>query len=89
MFLWLISRALFTTKVGSPELPPWVTGIKDGTRIEYFWNEEEGWCGGVVDGEPMKVLDELIVTVRFDDGETHRLPITPDEKVRWRPPQDR
>lgn len=42
----------------------------------------------MIDGEPMKVVDELIVNVRFDDGETHRLPITADEKVRWRPPQD-
>jgi predicted DNA-binding protein YlxM (UPF0122 family) len=74
-------------KVGEPQLPPWIKGIKDGTRLEYFWSEEDGWCGGVVDGEPIKVLDEVIVTVRFDDGETHKLPITPDEKVRWRPPQ--
>eukprot|EP00544_Gedaniella_sp_CCMP2646_P013323 CAMPEP_0202482616 /NCGR_PEP_ID=MMETSP1361-20130828/2012_1 /ASSEMBLY_ACC=CAM_ASM_000849 /TAXON_ID=210615 /ORGANISM="Staurosira complex sp., Strain CCMP2646" /LENGTH=416 /DNA_ID=CAMNT_0049110573 /DNA_START=204 /DNA_END=1454 /DNA_ORIENTATION=- len=74
-------------KVGEPQLPPWIKGIRDGTRLEYFWSEEDGWCGGVVDGEPIKVLDEVIVTVRFDDGETHKLPITPDEKVRWRPPK--
>lgn len=43
----------------------------------------------MVDGEPMKVLDEVIVNVRFDDGETHRLPITADEKVRWRPPESK
>lgn len=56
-------------------------------RIEYFWNEAEGWCAGKIVGEPMKIVDELIVTVLFDDGETHRLPFSPQDKVRWRPPQ--
>lgn len=75
-------------KVGEPQLPPWSRSITDGTRIEYYWNEEWGWCAGVVVGQPQKIVDELIVTVRFDeDGEEHRLPFRGDEKVRWRPPQ--
>lgn len=72
-------------KVGTPSLPPWAKDIRKGTKIEYFWNETEGWCKGIVSEEPVMVLDELIVTVLFDDGETHRLPFQGDEKVRWRP----
>ena len=63
--------------------------MSEGTRLEYFWNEEFGWCEGVVVGDPVKIVDELIVTVRFEDGETHKLPFRADEKVRWRPPQSK
>lgn len=73
--------------VGTPELPKWASQIREGIRLEYYWNEEFGWCAGVVVDEPVKILDELIVTVRFEDGETHRLPFRADEKVRWRPAQ--
>lgn len=72
-------------KVGQPQLPPWSRQIKKGTRIEYFWSEQDGWLGGEVEDDPVLVVDELIVTVRFDDGEIHRLPFVADEKVRWRP----
>lgn len=72
-------------KVGEPQLPPWAKSIRKGTKIEYFWNEEFGWCRGTIVEEPMKIVDELIVTVMFEDGETHRLPFRGDEKVRWRP----
>jgi predicted DNA-binding protein YlxM (UPF0122 family) len=74
-------------KVGQPELPKWAKSLSDGTRVEYFWNEEYGWCSGVVVGQTEKIVDEIIVTVRFDDGEVHRLPLTADEKIRWRPPK--
>ena len=72
-------------KVGTPTLPKWADQIRPGTRVEYFWNEEYGWCPGVVE-DVFKVLDEVIVTVRFDDDEVHKLPITPEDKVRWRSP---
>ena len=74
-------------KVGRPELPPWAKDITKGTGVEYFWNEQEGWCRGKVIEDPLMVVDELIITVLFDDGEVHRLPFSADEKVRWRPPQ--
>jgi len=72
-------------KVGTPQLPPWVRQIKRDTKIDYFWNEEYGWCPGVVTEDPVTIADELLVTIRFDDGEEHRLPITAEDKLRWRP----
>lgn len=86
-------------KVGSPTLPQWALDIKDGTELEYYWNEEYGWCGGVVVGDPEVMSDgdddydndddgeivALNVTVRFNDGETHQLPLRAEEKARWRP----
>jgi hypothetical protein len=74
-------------KVGQPELPPWARSIRKGTKVEYYWNEEHGWCRGGVVEDPVMVVDELIVTVHFEDGSTHRLPFRADEKVRWRPAQ--
>lgn len=72
-------------KVGTPELPPWAFQISKGQRLEYFWNEEYGWCPGVVLDEPVQIVDEILLTVTFDDGETHKLPFRADEKARWRP----
>ena len=72
-------------KVGTPSLPPWAKQIKKGTKLEYYWNEDFGWCKGEVAEDPMMVVDELIITVLFEDGETHKLPFQGDEKARWRP----
>ena len=73
--------------VGIPTLPPWASQIRKGIRIEYFWNEEEGWCGGTVVDDPIKIVDEILITVEFDDdGSVHRLPLRGDDKARWRPP---
>jgi hypothetical protein len=71
-------------KVGQPSLPPWANQIREGVKIEYYWNEQVGWFRGTVKGVS-KILDEILVTVEFDDGETHRLPFNGYEKVRWRP----
>jgi hypothetical protein len=73
-------------KIGQPQLPPWAKSIRKGTVVEYFWNEEYGWCRGKVVEDPVRIVDEIVLTVRFDDGETHRLPFSADEKIRWRPP---
>jgi hypothetical protein len=73
-------------KVGIPSLPPWANQIRNGVRVEYFWNEEEGWCGGIVVDDPVKIMDEIIITVQFDDdGSVHRLPLRGEDKARWRP----
>lgn len=72
-------------KVGVPALPPWSRNIRKGTKIEYFWNEIEGWCKGKVVEDPIRIFDELILVILFDDGETHKLPFQADEKARWRP----
>ena len=73
-------------KVGEPQLPPWASSIRKGTELEYYWNEEYEWCRGTVVEEPVKVVDEILLTVYFeDDGTTHRLPLRADEKIRWRP----
>lgn len=73
-------------KVGPPKLPPWASQIRKGTRIEYYWNEEWEWSPGEVVEEPVKIMDELLLKVKFDaDGEVHTLPLNPDEKLRWRP----
>jgi hypothetical protein len=74
-------------KVGAPQLPPWAKSIVKGTKVEYFWSEKDGWFPGVVIEVPVMVLDELLITVRFSDGEVQKLPFTGDEKVRWRPGQ--
>lgn len=74
-------------KVGMPQLPQWAGQIQRGVRVEYFWNEDEGWCLGTVNEEPVKVLDEIIISVRFDDdGSIHKLPLRGEDKARWRPP---
>lgn len=73
-------------KIGAPELPSWSRQIQKGTKVSYFWNEEYEWCDGEVIDDPVMVVDELLVTMRFDsDGEVHKLPFHPDEKARWRP----
>lgn len=51
-------------KVGTPQLPQWAGQIQRGVRVEYFWSEIEGWCLGTVCEEPVKVLDEIIISVK-------------------------
>eukprot|EP00525_Craspedostauros_australis_P011859 CAMPEP_0198123246 /NCGR_PEP_ID=MMETSP1442-20131203/37085_1 /TAXON_ID= /ORGANISM="Craspedostauros australis, Strain CCMP3328" /LENGTH=124 /DNA_ID=CAMNT_0043782419 /DNA_START=36 /DNA_END=407 /DNA_ORIENTATION=+ len=63
-------------KVGKPSLPAWAKSLKKGTRVEYFWSEQDGWFAGVLVEDPELIVDEMIVTVLFDDGETHRLPLS-------------
>ena len=74
--------------VGTPKLPSWSKKIKKGTILEYFWNEDYGWCRGQVIEDPLRIVpDEIVLTMHFpDDDSTHRLPFSADEKVRWRPP---
>lgn len=71
--------------VGAPQLPPWARQITKGDKIEYFWNEEYDWCPGVVAEDPVTIADELLLTIRFEDGEEHRLPLSAEDKLRWRP----
>jgi hypothetical protein len=71
--------------VGTLQLPPWSRQITKGMKIAYYWNEEWEWCEGEVVEDPVMVVDELLITMRFADGEVHRLPFHPDEKARWRP----
>lgn len=72
-------------QVGEPHLPPWAKFIRKGMRLSYYWNDEYGWCEGIVTDEPLRILDEIVLRVRFDDGEVHRLPFRAEEKARWRP----
>jgi len=75
-------------QVGTPKLPKWADQIKKGIRVEYFWNEDEGWCLGTVHEDPIKIMDEIIVTLKFDDdGTIHKIPFRGDDKARWRPPK--
>jgi hypothetical protein len=77
-------------QVGTPQLPPWASQIRKGTRVEYYWNDEWDWSPGEVVEEPMKIMDEYLIQVKFDaDGEIYKLPLNPDEKVRWRPGRPR
>lgn len=74
-------------RVGAPTMPDWVNRLKVGMRVEYFWNEEWGWCEGTIE-KVERMFDEIIVDLKFKaDGETHRLPVTPEDKIRWRPAQ--
>jgi hypothetical protein len=77
-----------TLNVGTPKLPTWSQKIKKGTILEYYWNEEYGWCRGQVIEDPLRIVpDEIVLTMHFpDDDSIHRLPFSADEKVRWRPP---
>jgi len=72
--------------VGAPSFPAWAKQIRKGHVVEYYWNEEWGWCRGTIVAEPRMVVDELLLTVEFEeDGLTYTLPLTAEEKVRWRP----
>ena len=72
--------------VGTPKLPRWALQITKGTKIEYFWNEEYGWCSGTVTEDPVTIIDEILLTIRFDeDDEVHKLPLSAEDKIRWRP----
>lgn len=72
-------------QVGKPELPPWSRQITKGMKVQYYWNEEWEWCDAEVIEDPVMIVDELLVTLRFEDGEVHKLPFDPGEKARWRP----
>lgn len=73
-------------QVGAPQLPVWATQIKKGMRVEYYWNDEYEWTAAEVLEDPVKIMDEYLIQLKFDtDGEIHTLPLNPDEKVRWRP----
>jgi hypothetical protein len=72
-------------KVGQPQLPKWALQITKGTKLEYFWNEDYGWCSGVVTEDPVTIVDEILLTIRFEDSETHKLPRTAEDKIRRRP----
>ena len=72
-------------KVGKPQLPPWAKSIRKGTRIEYYWNEEYDWVAGECIEDPVTIVDEILLTIRFDDGEVHQLPLSGEDKARWRP----
>jgi hypothetical protein len=73
-------------QVGEPTLPLWARQIRKGMRVEYYWNDEYEWCAGQVVEDPILIVNELILTIYFpSDGTTHRLPLTAEEKVRWRP----
>lgn len=74
--------------VGTPKLPSWSQKIKKGTILEYYWNDDYGWCRGQVIEDPLRIVpDEIVLTMHFpDDDSTHRLPFSAEEKVRWRPP---
>jgi len=65
-------------------IPPWAKSITKGTKIEYYWSEKDGWLAGTVVDSTM-ILDELIITILFSDGETERIKFDPEEKARWRP----
>jgi len=75
-------------EVGVPTEPSWVARVKKGQRLEYYWNEECDWCPATVI-EVNKILHEYIFTLKFDiDGEIHKIPFSPEDKVRWRPIQN-
>jgi len=75
-------------KVGKAQMPPWVRQMGVGTRVEYYWNEEWGWCAATI-MDVQKIVDEYLFTLKFDDDEDgdelRKIPFTPEDKVRWRP----
>lgn len=71
-------------QVGRPGLPPWASQVQKGLKVEYYWNEEFGWCRGTVQ-KTERVVDEILVTLAFDDGQTVVVPLNGEEKARWRP----
>jgi hypothetical protein len=76
-------------KIGNPTLPVWSKQIQKGTKIEYYWNDEFEWCTGTVVEDPIQIMDEIILTIYFDDDQTiHKIPFHADEKARWRPPMN-
>mmetsp|Transcript_25789 Transcript_25789/g.29488 ORF Transcript_25789/g.29488 Transcript_25789/m.29488 type:complete len:469 (-) Transcript_25789:8-1414(-) len=68
-------------------LPAWSKNIKKGMVVEYFWDEDFGWRECTVVNDPIPILNELLITVHFeDDQSTRKLPFRIDDKKRWRQP---
>ncbi|KAL7530877.1 hypothetical protein ACHAWF_003546 [Thalassiosira exigua] len=68
-----------------------VVSIRQSAHILIFFFHHlcrpKEWCLGTVVEDPLKVMDEIVVTVKFDDdGSIHKLPLRGDDKARWRPP---
>ncbi|KAL1520592.1 hypothetical protein AB1Y20_022168 [Prymnesium parvum] len=56
--------------------------LPDGARIEYWWNEEYGWCAATV-RRKLRTAEGLLHTLEFDiDSTWEDLPLTAG---RWRP----
>lgn len=66
--------------------PAWVSRtLKQGVRVEYFWDDEVEWRKGTVVDDPVFVVTEYVMTIKFDDShEVHKLAVEPREKERWR-----
>jgi hypothetical protein len=71
-------------QVGRPGLPAWAKQVQPGLKVEYYWNEEYGWCRATV-SKAERMFDEILVTLAFDDGQTVIVPLNGEEKARWRP----
>lgn len=71
-------------RVGKPPIPDWAKSFSEGMEIEYYWSEKDGWLSGTIT-ETTMIVDELIISVIFEDGETVRLPFDTEQKARWRP----
>lgn len=66
--------------------PPWTSRIRKGMRVEYFWDDEVEWCKGTVVEDPLFVVNEYVLTIKFDDSdEIHKIPFEAKEMKRWRP----
>ena len=61
--------------------------LPDGTRIEFWYNEEYGWIAASVLGTVRGRAGELLHTLRFDvDGEVEDCALEFSEGMRrWRP----
>jgi len=74
--------AAATTRVGSS------LGLAPGLKVEYWYNEEWGWCTGtLVRCKTTRIAGEDITnwTFKYDsDGSEQELRLTLENKARWR-----
>ena len=56
-----------------------------GMRIEYWWDEKEGWCTAKLMSKQELMGEVLTWTVQFDmDNEKCELKLNNENKARWR-----
>lgn len=61
--------------------------VPEGTRLEYWWNEEWGWCAATVVGKLRPLNGKLVHALQFDsDGSVEDCSLYFDDGGRrWRP----
>jgi len=75
------------TLIQDGNIADYTTTLREGTRISYWWSDEDGWLPGIISKSLSKVVTSTTVRwtvkVGFDNGDDHMLAFHPLEK-RWK-----